>query len=65
MAVSTIDETSAELTLLSPNEQAATTVSDADAALATLGAAETAWPTANTTDAYRLRPVAVVSVTTE
>ena len=30
-----------------------------------LGAAETAWPTANTTDTYRLRPVAVVSVTTE
>jgi hypothetical protein len=114
LAVSTIDETSAELTLLSPNEQAATTVSDADAALATLGAvgisdwavptkaqmqlveaklltddaslagqkylyrksndalgyrtlgaAETAWPTANTTDTYRLRPVAVVSVTKE
>ena len=38
LAVSTIDETSAELTLLSPNEQAATTASDADAALATLGA---------------------------
>ena len=37
LAVSTIDETSAELTLLSPNEQAATTASDADAALATLG----------------------------
>ena len=114
LAVSTIDETSAELTLLSPNEQAAATASDADAALATLGAvgisdwavptkaqmqlveaklladdasragqkylyrksndalgyrtlgaAETAWPTANTTDTYRLRPVAVVSVTTE
>ena len=29
----------------------------------TLGAAETAWPTANTTDSYRLRPVAVVSIT--
>ncbi len=28
-----------------------------------LGAAETAWPTANTTDSYRLRPVAVVSIT--
>ena len=114
LAVTEIDETSAELTLLSPNEQAATTAGDADAALATLGAvgisdwavptkaqmqlveaklladdtslsgqkylyrksndglgyrtlgaAETAWPTANTTDAYRLRPVAVVSVTTE
>jgi hypothetical protein len=114
LAVTEIDETSAELTLLSPNEQAATTASDADAALATLGAvgisdwavptkaqmqlveaklladdaslagqkylyrksndalgyrtlgaAETAWPTANTTDTYRLRPVAVVSVTTE
>lgn len=114
LAVSTIDETSAELTLLSPNEQAATTASDADAALAalgavgisdwavptkaqmqlveaklladdaslagmkylyrksndglgyrTLGAAETAWPTANTTDNYRLRPVAVVSITKE
>ena len=112
LAVSTIDETSAELTLLSPNEQAATTVGNADAALAalgavgisdwavptkeqmqlveaklladdaslagqkylyrksndglgyrTLGAAETAWPTANTTDTYRLRPVAVVSIT--
>ena len=112
LAVSTIDETSAELTLLSPNEQAATTVGNADAALAalgavgisdwavptkaqmqlvearlladdaslagmkylyrksndglgyrTLGAAETAWPTANTTDSYRLRPVAVVSIT--
>ena len=112
LAVSTIDETSAELTLLSPNEQAATTASDADAALAALGAvgisdwavptkaqmqlveaklladdaslagqkylyrksndglgyralgaAETAWPTANTTDSYRLRPVAVVSIT--
>lgn len=105
---------SAELTLLSPNEQAATTVGNADAALAalgavgisdwavptkaqmqlvetrlladdaslagmkylyrksndglgyrTLGAAETAWPTANTTDSYRLRPVAVVSITKE
>ena len=114
LAVTEIDETSAELTLLSPNEQAATTASDADAALATLGAvgisdwavptkaqmqlveakllsddaslagqkylyrksndglgyrtlgaAETAWPTANTTDTYRLRPVAVVSVTKE
>jgi hypothetical protein len=113
LAVSTIDETSAELTLLSPNEQAATTVGNADAALATLGAVgisdwavptkaqmqlveaklladdaslagqsylyrkssglgyrtlgadESAWPTANTTDTYRLRPVAVVSVTTE
>ena len=114
LAVSTIDETSAELTLLSPNEQAATTVGNADAALAalgavgisdwavptkaqmqlveaklladdaslagmkylyrksndglgyrTLGAAETAWPTANTTDSYRLRPVAVVSITKE
>ena len=103
---------SAELTLLSPNEQAATTTGNADAALAalgavgisdwavptkaqmqlveaklladdaslagqkylyrksndglgyrTLGAAETAWPTANTTDSYRLRPVAVVSIT--
>jgi hypothetical protein len=103
---------SAELTLLSPNEQAATTAENADAALATLGvdgisgwavptkaqmqlveakllsddsslagekylyrksndglgyrtlgAAETAWPTANTTDSYRLRPVAVVSIT--
>lgn len=103
---------SAELTLLSPNEQAATTVGNADAALAALGAvgisdwavptkaqmqlvearlladdaslagmkylyrksndglgyralgaAETAWPTANTTDSYRLRPVAVVSIT--
>ena len=112
LAVSTIDETSAELTLLSPNEQAATTTVNADAALAalgavgisdwavptkaqmqlveaklladdaslagmkylyrksndglgyrTLGAAETAWPTANTTDSYRLRPVAVVSIT--
>ena len=112
LAVSTIDETSAELTLLSPNEQAATTTGNADAALAalgavgisdwavptkaqmqlveaklladdaslagqkylyrksndglgyrTLGAAETAWPTANTTDSYRLRPVAVVSIT--
>jgi hypothetical protein len=103
LAVSTIDETSAELTLLSPNEQAATTVGNADAALAALGAvgisdwavptkaqmqlveaklladdaslagmkylyrksndglgaAETAWPTANTTDSYRLRPVAL------
>lgn len=38
LAVSTIDETSAELTLLSPNEQAATTVGNADAALAALGA---------------------------
>ena len=105
---------SAELTLLSPNEQAATTAENADAALAalgavgisdwaiptkaqmqlveaklladdaslagmkylyrksndglgyrTLGAAETAWPTANTTDSYRLRPVAVVSITKE
>ena len=114
LAVTEIDETSAELTLLSPNEQAATTASDADAALATLGAVgisdwavptkaqmqlveaklladdaslagqkylyrksndalgyrtlgadESAWPTANTTDTYRLRPVAVVSVTTE
>ena len=114
LAVSTVDETSAELTLLSPNEQAATTVGNADAALAalgavgisdwavptkaqmqlveaklladdaslagqkylyrksndglgyrTLGAAETAWPTANTTDSYRLRPVAVVSITKE
>ena len=114
LAVTEIDETSAELTLLSPNEQAATTTGNADAALATLGAvgisdwavptkaqmqlveaklltddasragqkylyrksndalgyrtlgaAETAWPTANTTDTYRLRPVAVVSVTTE
>ena len=112
LAVSTIDETSAELTLLSPNEQAATTTGNADAALAALGAvgisdwavptkaqmqlveaklladdaslagekylyrksndglgyralgaAETAWPTANTTDSYRLRPVAVVSIT--
>ena len=112
LAVSTIDETSAELTLLSPNEQTATTTGNADAALAalgavgisdwavptkaqmqlveaklladdaslagekylyrksndglgyrTLGAAETAWPTANTTDSYRLRPVAVVSIT--
>ena len=103
---------SAELTLLSPNEQAATTAENADAALATLGvdgisgwavptkaqmqlvearlladdaslagqkylyrksndglgyrtlgAAETAWPTANTTDSYHLRPVAVVSIT--
>ncbi len=103
---------SAELTLLSPNEQAATTTGNADAALAALGAvgisdwavptkaqmqlveaklladdaslagmkylyrksndglgyralgaAETAWPTANTTDSYRLRPVAVVSIT--
>ena len=114
LAVTEIDETSAELTLLSPNEQAATTTENADAALATLGAvgisdwavptkaqmqlveaklladdaslagqkylyrksndalgyrtlgaAETAWPTANTTDTYHLRPVAVVSVTTE
>ena len=114
LAVSTIDETSAELTLLSPNEQAATTTGNADAALAalgavgisdwavptkaqmqlveaklladdaslagmkylyrksndglgyrTLGAAETAWPTANTTDSYRLRPVALVSITKE
>ena len=108
LAVSTIDETSAELTLLSPNEQAATTTGNAlgavgisdwavptkaqmqlveaklladDASLAgmkylyrksndglgyrTLGAAETAWPTANTTDSYRLRPVAVVSITKE
>ena len=114
LAVSTIDETSAELTLLSPNEQTATTTENADAALATLGAvgisdwavptkaqmqlveaklladdaslagmkylyrksndglgyralgaAETAWPTANTTDSYRLRPVAVVSITKE
>ena len=105
---------SAELTLLSPNEQAATTTGNADAALAALGAvgisdwavptkaqmqlveaklladdaslagmkylyrksndslgyralgaAETAWPTANTTDSYRLRPVAVVSITKE
>ena len=112
LAVSTIDETSAELTLLSPNEQAATTTGNAEAALAALGAvgisdwavptkaqmqlveaklladdaslagqkylyrksndglgyralgaAETAWPTANTTDSYRLRPVAVVSIT--
>ena len=112
LAVSTIDETSAELTLLSPNEQAATTTGNADAALAALGAVgisdwavptkaqmqlveaklladdaslagmkylyrksndglgyralgavETAWPTANTTDSYRLRPVAVVSIT--
>jgi len=112
LAISTIDETSAELTLLSPNEQAATTIGNADAALValgavgisdwavptkaqmqlveaklladdaslagqkylyrksndglgyrTLGAAETAWPTANTTDSYRLRPVAVVSIT--
>lgn len=112
LAVSTIDETSAELTLLSPNEQAATTTGNADDALAALGAvgisdwavptkaqmqlvearlladdaslagmkylyrksndglgyralgaAETAWPTANTTDSYRLRPVAVVSIT--
>ena len=112
LAVSTIDETSAELTLLSPNEQAATTTGNAEAALAalgavgisdwavptkaqmqlveaklladdaslagmkylyrksndglgyrTLGAAESAWPTANTTDSYRLRPVAVVSIT--
>ncbi len=38
LAVSTIDETSAELTLLSPNEQAATTTGNADAALAALGA---------------------------
>ena len=114
LAVSTIDETSAELTLLSPNEQAATTTGNADAALAALGAvgisdwavptkaqmqlveaklladdaslagmkylyrksndglgyralgaAETAWPTANTTDSYRLRPVAIVSITKE
>ena len=114
LAVSTIDETSAELTLLSPNEQAATTTGNADAVLAalgavgisdwavptkaqmqlveaklladdaslagekylyrksndglgyrTLGAAEIAWPTANTTDSYRLRPVAVVSITKE
>ena len=114
LAVSTIDETSAELTLLSPNEQAATTTGNAEAALAALGAvgisdwavptkaqmqlvevklladdaslagmkylyrksndglgyralgaAETAWPTANTTDSYRLRPVAVVSITKE
>ena len=114
LAVSTIDETSAELTLLSPNELAVASASDADAALATLGAVgisdwavptkaqmqlveaklltddaslagqsylyrkssgglgyrtlgadESAWPTANTTDTYRLRPVAVVSVTTE
>ena len=114
LAVTEIDETSAELTLLSPNEQAATTTGNADAALAalgavgisdwavptkaqmqlveaklladdaslagmkylyrksndglgyrTLGAAETAWPTANTTDSYRLRPVAVVSITKE
>ena len=114
LAVTEIDETSAELTLLSPNEQASTTTGNADATLATLGvpgisdwaiptkaqmqlveaklladdaslagqkylyrksndglgyralgAAETAWPTANTTDTYRLRPVAVVSVTTE
>lgn len=112
LAVSTIDETSAELTLLSPNEQAATTTGNADAALAALGAVgisdwavptkaqmqlveaklladdaslagqkylyrksndalgyrflgadETSWPTANTTDSYRLRPVAVVSIT--
>lgn len=114
LAVTEIDETSAELTLLSPNEQAATTTGNADAALAALGAvgisdwavptkaqmqlveakllsddaslagmkylyrknndglgyralgaAETAWPTANTTDSYRLRPVAVVSITKE
>ena len=114
LAVSTIDETSAELTLLSPNEQAATTTGNADAALAALGAVgisdwavptkaqmqlveaklladdaslagmkylyrksndalgyrslgadETSWPTANTTDSYRLRPVAVVSITKE
>ena len=38
LAVSTIDEISAELTLLSPNEQAATTTENADAALAALGA---------------------------
>ncbi len=37
LAVSTIDETSAELTLLSPNELAVASASDADAALATLG----------------------------
>ena len=30
-----------------------------------LGADETSWPTANTTDSYRLRPVAVVSITKE
>ena len=114
LAVSTIDETSAELTLLSPNEQAATTASDADAALAalgavgisdwavptkaqmqlveaklltddaslggqsylyrkssgglgyrTLGADESAWPTASPSGSYRLRPVAAVSVTKE
>ena len=37
LAVTEIDETSAELTLLSPNEQAVASASDADAALATLG----------------------------
>ena len=105
---------SAELTLLSPNEQAATTTGNADAALAALGAVgisdwavptkaqmqlveakllsndaslagmkylyrksndglgyralgadETSWPTASTTASYRLRPVAVVSITKE
>ena len=101
LAVSTIDETSAELTLLSPNEQALGAVGISDWAVPTkaqmqlveaklladdaslagmkylyrksndglgyraLGAAETAWPTANTTDSYRLRPVAVVSITKE
>ena len=49
LAVSTIDETSAELTLLSPNEQAATTTGNADAALAALGAVgssrQSSWPT--------------------
>ena len=113
LAVSTIDETSAELTLLSPNEGTAQG-SDAsvNSTLATLGAAgvsgwgvptkaqmqlveakllgddaslegekylyrksndglgyrslgadESAWPTASATGSYRLRPVAVVSVT--
>ena len=37
LAVTEIDETSAELTLLSPNELAVASASDADAALATLG----------------------------
>ena len=37
LAVTDIDETSAELTLLSPNELAVASASDADAALATLG----------------------------
>ena len=115
LAVSPIDENSAELTLLSPNEGTAQgTDASVNSALATLGAAsvsgwgvptkaqmqlveaklladdatiagekylyrksndglgyrslgadESAWPTASATGSYRLRPVAVVSVTKE